>query len=121
MVEVFWDVGGFIAQVRLQDDPPGHERTLMLSRDSDVVHLIEGPLQAQVKSLKFLRVTRDNGSAGLMVEDVCEILRGTDSRSAGGRELIVFRGVTTGDFCVDDAVADAKFVAAPRRIVRIAG
>ena len=38
-VEVFWDVGGFIAKVRLRDDPEGHERMLMLSRDADVVHL----------------------------------------------------------------------------------
>jgi len=117
-VEVFWDVGGFIARVRLRDDPAGHERTLMLSRDVDVVHLVDGPLRAELKSLTFLRVTGNGRPSHFVAEDVREIHRGTDAR-AGGSEVIVFRGTSGGTFRVDRTVADASSIVNPRLVARI--
>ena len=119
-VEVFWDVGGFIARVRLRDDPEGHQRTLMLSRDADVVHLLEGPLRAELKSLTFLRLIGDGRPSEFVAEGVREIDRGTDAR-AGGGEVIVFRGTSGGTFRVDRAVADASSVVNHRLVVRIGG
>jgi len=112
-VEVFWDVGGFIARVRLRDDPAGHERTLMLSRDVDVVHLVDGPLRAELKSLTFLRVTGNGHPTQFVAEDVCEIRRGAD--------MIVFRGRSGGTFRVDRSVADESSVVNSCLVARIGG
>lgn len=119
-VEVFWDVGGFIARVRLRDDPVGHERTLMLSRDADVVHLVDGPLRAELKSLTFLRVTGNGRPTHFVAEDICEIHRGTDAR-VGGCEVIVFRSASGGAFRVDRTVPDASSVVNPCLVARIGG
>jgi hypothetical protein len=116
-VEIFWEVGGFIARVRLRDDPEGHERTLMLSRDADVVHLVDGPLRADLKSLTFLRMTRDGRPTHFVAEDVSEIHRGTDA-GVGGK-VIVFRSSSGSTFRVDRGVSDASSVVNLRLVARI--
>ena len=116
-VEVFWDVGGFIAKVRLRDDPAGHERTLMLSRDADVAHLVDGPMRAELKSLTFLRLTGDGQPTQFVAEDVREIHWATDAH--GGGEVIVFRSSSGSTFRVDRSVADASSIVNPRLIARI--
>ena len=116
-VEVFWDVGGFIARVRLRGDPKGHERTLMLSRDADVAHLVDGPLRAELKSLTFLRLAGNGRPTQFVAEDVREIHRGTDARVGG--EVIVFRSTSGSTFRVDRSVADASSVVNPRLVARI--
>lgn len=116
-VEVFWDVGGFIARVRLRDDPEGHERTLMLSRDADVMHLVDGPLRAELKSLTFLRVTGGGRPTRFVAEDVCEIHRGTDVLAGG--EVIVFRSSSGSTFRADRHVGDASSVVNQRLVARI--
>ena len=116
-VEVFWDAGGFIARVRLRDDPVGHERTLMVSRDVDVAHLVDGPLRAELKSLTFLRSSGNGQPTQYVAEDVREIHRGTDACSGG--EVILFRGTSGGTFRIDGTVTDASSVVNPRLLARI--
>ena len=116
-VEVFWDIGGFIARVRLREDPQGHERTLLLSRDADVAQLVDGPLRAELKSLTFLRAP-GNGCPRFAAEDIREIYQGTDARINGG-DVLVLRGASGNVIRVNEATTEVDSRLNLRLIARI--
>ena len=95
--------GLFVAVMTLSGEPPERRRTLLMTWDSDLVHMIESrKLAATLHSLHYLSPWQDGGGEPLCRE-VREIWRGVD-RDADGAEVITFKTADGSAFCGQDAI-----------------
>ena len=101
--------GFFVAVMTLSGDPPEHRRTLLMTWDSDLVHMIESPkLAATLHSLHYLSPWQ-GGAGESLCREVREIWRGVD-RHAGGAEVITLKTPDGSAFCRQDAIPVAPSV-----------
>jgi len=95
--------GFFIAVMTLSGEPPEHRRTLLLTWDSDLVHMIESPkIAATLRSPHYLS-PRQDGAGEPLCRELREIWRGVD-RDAAGIEVTIFKTADGSAFCGQDAI-----------------
>jgi hypothetical protein len=95
--------GFFVAVMTLSGDPPEHRRTLLMTWDSDLVHMLESPkTAAALHSLHHLSPWQDGAGKPVYCE-VREIWRGVD-RDADNVEVITFKTADGTAFCGQDAI-----------------
>jgi hypothetical protein len=90
----------FFVVLTFHKDEPGTLRTILVSWDSDLVHLVESPgLAGRLHCVRCLPTSECSGSAqSLPVREIKEIWRGID-RAAQNAEVIIFRTTEGEDFC----------------------
>ncbi len=95
-VELMGNRGWLVVTFTLSGDDHKALHTVLLTQDVDLVVMVEGPMQAAVKSVDFVLPARGDPRRATTVQQIEEVWLGQEAE--GGREVVILRAVDGDEF-----------------------